>query len=74
MSSVAEIKEAIDRLSPQEYCELMSVLHPFEDDDWDRQMKADAVAGRFRAMNEKADADYAAGRAKPLNDLIGNRP
>jgi hypothetical protein len=26
MSTVAEIKEAIDRLSPQEYCELMSVL------------------------------------------------
>ena len=45
MSTVTEIKEAIDRLSPQEYCELMSVLHPFEDDDWDREMKADAAAG-----------------------------
>jgi hypothetical protein len=55
MSTVAEIKEAIDRLSSQEYCELMSVLHPFEDDDWDRQMKADAAAGRFTAMNEKAE-------------------
>jgi hypothetical protein len=55
MSTVAEIKEAIDRLSPQEYCELMSVLHPFEDDDWDRQMKADAAAGKFVAMIEKAE-------------------
>jgi hypothetical protein len=55
MSTVAEIKEAIDRLSPQEYCEQMSVLHPFEDDDWDRQMKADAAAGRFVAMNERAE-------------------
>ncbi len=50
MSTVAEIKEAIDRLSPQEYCELMSVLHPFEDDDWDRQMKADAEAGKLTVM------------------------
>ena len=55
MSTVAEIKEAIDRLSPQEYCELMSVLHPFEDDEWDRQMKADVAAGKFVAMNEKAE-------------------
>jgi len=55
MSTVTEIKEAIDRLAPQEYCELMSVLHPFEDDDWDRQMKADATAGKFAAMNEKAE-------------------
>ena len=55
MSTVTEIKEAIDRLTPREYCELMSVLHPFEDDDWDRQMKADAVAGKFVAMNEKAE-------------------
>ena len=55
MSTVTEIKEAIDRLSPQEYCELMSVLHPFEDDDWDRQMTADVAAGKFVAMNEKAE-------------------
>ena len=59
MSTVAEIKEAIDRLSPQEYCELMSVLHPFDDDDWDRQMKADAAAGRFVAMNERAERSRA---------------
>lgn len=58
MSTVAEIKEAIDRLSAQEYCELMSVLHPFEDDDWDRQMKADAAAGKFVVLNEAADQEY----------------
>ena len=54
-STVTKIKEAIDRLAPQEYCELMSVLHPFEDDDWDRQMTADVAAGKFVAMNEKAE-------------------
>ena len=74
MSTVTEIKEAIDRLTPKEYCELMSVLHPFEDDDWDRQMKADAAAGRFAAMNEKAEEEYAAGRTRPLSDIIEDRP
>lgn len=74
MSTVTEIKAAIDRLSPQDYCELMSVLHPFEDDEWDRQIKLDAATGQFRAMNEKAEQDYAAGRTKPLTDIIGNAP
>jgi hypothetical protein len=46
MSTVAEIKEAIDQLSPQERCELESLLRPRVDDDWDRQMAADAEAGR----------------------------
>ncbi len=55
MSTVTEIKEAIDRLTPREYCELMSALHPFEEDDWDRRMTADVAAGNFVAMNEKAE-------------------
>jgi hypothetical protein len=47
MSSVAEIKEAIARLSVEEYAELMADLMDFPDDDWDRAMKADAAAGRL---------------------------
>lgn len=45
MSTVAEIKSAIDRLSPQERCELEALLHPWEDDDWDHQMARDAGPG-----------------------------
>jgi len=45
MSTVAEIKAAIDQLSPQERCELEALLHPWADDDWDRQMAADAEPG-----------------------------
>jgi len=44
MSTVAEIKAAID-LSPQERCELEPLLHPFHDDEWDRQMRADSEPG-----------------------------
>jgi hypothetical protein len=36
MSTVAEIKAAIDQLSPRERCELESLLHPWVKDDWDR--------------------------------------
>jgi hypothetical protein len=34
MSTVAEIKRAIEKLSPQERCELEALLHPWPDDDW----------------------------------------
>lgn len=45
MSTVAEIKSAIDKLSPQERCELEALLHPWADDEWDRQMQADTEPG-----------------------------
>ena len=56
MSTVAEIKAAIDQLSPEERCELEALLHPDEDDEWDRQMKRDAREGKFDDMNREADA------------------
>jgi hypothetical protein len=51
MSTVAEIKAAIDQLSPQERCELEALLHPWEEDDWDRRMAADAeIGGKLHDM------------------------
>ena len=70
MSTVAEIKAAIDQLSPEERCELEALLHPREDDDWDRQMKSDAAAGKFNPINREADAAHAAGQTIPLNDIL----
>jgi len=64
VSTVAEIKEAIARLSPREYCELMAELHSFPDDEWDRQMKADAAAGKFDEMNRRALAEHEAGQTE----------
>ena len=70
MSTVAEIKAAIDQLSPQERCELEALLHPFEDDDWDRQMKRDAAAGKFAQLHRDAEAEHAAGKTIPLTDIL----
>lgn len=70
MSTVAEIKAAIDQLSPEERCELEALLHPFDDDDWDRQMKQDAAAGKFKTLNQKTDAAHSAGKTVRLNDIL----
>ena len=64
MSTVAEIKEAIDQLSPQERCELEALLHPRADDDWDREMKADAAAGKFNKLVAEAEAERRAGKLR----------
>jgi hypothetical protein len=70
MGTVAEIKAAIDRLSLEERCELEALLHPFQDDDWDRQMKRDASAGKFGALHDAAEAEHAAGKTIPLTDIL----
>ena len=67
MSTVAEIKAAIDRLSLQERCELEALLHPFEDDDWDRQMKRDAApGGKLWKLMESSEKQAAEGKLVDL--------
>jgi hypothetical protein len=58
MSTVAEIWSAIQELSLQERCELEALLHPFEDDDWDRQMLNMPPAKRFRSPTSCASRDF----------------
>jgi hypothetical protein len=70
MSTVQEIKSAIEQLSFESRAELIAELCGWSDDDWDRQMKADAAAGKFAALNEDADNAYGAGQLKPLDDLL----
>jgi len=70
MTTVTEIKAAIESLSPREYCELMAMLHPAVDDEWDRQMKADAANGRLDRLVAQSKADAAAGMCVPLETVL----
>ena len=65
MTSLLEIKAAIDRLSPQEYCELMAMLHPTVDDECDRQIAADVAAGRLDGLIAAARGDIESKRTVP---------
>ena len=71
MSTVQEIKTAIGQLPLEERAALIAELCGWADDDWDRQMKADANAGRFGSLNEDAGNAYRSGQTKPLSDILG---
>ena len=76
VSTVPEIKEAIARLSPQEYCELMAeLLPPREDDEWDKQMKVDAEAGRLDFIDREIEQAKREGTLIPLEQILAeDRP
>ena len=72
MSTVEEIKQAIDRLSFQERCELMALLNPPEYDEWDQQMLKDSESGgKLDRLMEDARKDYQVGKCMewPLREI-----
>ncbi len=71
MSTVQEIKAAIEQLPLEERAALVAELCGWMDDDWDRRMKTDANSGKFAALNEDATNAYQTGQTKPLDDLLG---
>lgn len=73
MRTVQEIKAAIDHRPLEERAGLIPELCGWSDDDWNRQMKTDASAGKFVSLNEDADSSQQEGKAKPLSDLL-NEP
>lgn len=58
MSTVQEIKAAITQLPLEERAGLIAELCGWTDDDWDRRMKIDALAGKFSVLNEDAADSY----------------
>jgi hypothetical protein len=56
MSTVAEIIDAVKHLSAEEKDEFLERLREIEfEDAWDRQMQADAKAGKLNFLVREAD-------------------
>jgi len=70
VSTVVEIKEAIARLSAEEYAELMAGLMDFADDEWDRAMKADAATGRLDFIDREVSRAAEGDRLVPLDSIL----
>ena len=60
MSTVAEIIEAVKQLDERQKGEFIAKLDEVDfDDAWDRQIEADAKAGKFDELRKKVCADDA---------------
>jgi hypothetical protein len=65
--SLAEIKSAVDSLSPEELAELAVFIRERDNAIWDRQIDADfAEGGRLREMADEVRADARAGKLQDL--------
>ena len=69
---MAEIQQAITRLSPAEQRQLARWFEEALEDAWDAQIKEDIKAGRLNDLVAQAEADIAAGRVKPLDEVLGD--
>jgi hypothetical protein len=62
MSTVEEVEAAVQRMSPEERAEFRAWYSEFDADEWDRELKADAVSGRLDWLITEAQQDQQAGR------------
>ena len=66
--SLAEIKTAVDALSPKELAELAAFIRERDQAEWDRQIDADFAEGGRLHSAEDIRADIRVGR---LQDPLG---
>ena len=65
--TIAELQQQIKQLPPEDFAQLRDwIIESGVDDDWDRQVEADAAAGRLDRLAAEALSDHAAGRTDPL--------
>ena len=62
MSTVKKIESAITQLEPKEVHEVAE----YREELWDKQMAADAKAGKLNSLIKKAKAGYRTGKATPF--------
>lgn len=66
MSEVEQIESRIKNLSPEELAKLHAWFAEFDAEVWDRQIEADAKAGKLNRLIEQSLAEYHAGKSRPL--------
>ena len=67
MSTVTEIIEAVKRLGERQKGEFLDKLAEIDfDDEWDREIEADAKAGRLDRFAEEAIGEHREGKSRPF--------
>lgn len=66
MTKVEKIEQEVRQLSERELASFRAWFSEFDAASWDRQIEADATAGRLDPFADAALADHAAGRSRKL--------
>ncbi|MEO6969251.1 MAG: hypothetical protein ABI132_12500 [Rhodanobacteraceae bacterium] len=66
MSTVETIEQAIQALPPGELARFRNWFAKFDASAWDKQIEADATAGRLDRIAEEAIEEYGNGKAREL--------
>jgi hypothetical protein len=72
MSSVAEIEQAIAKLSTREFVELDNWLAAERNRKWDQQIAMDSDAGAFDYLLREVEEDVAKGNTRPTDEIRDN--
>jgi hypothetical protein len=72
MSTVQEIKAAINALPDADFREISQAFEEMEAERFDRVLEKAAQSGKLDGWLEKVDADVDAGRVKPLDEVIND--
>ena len=66
MTTLEHIESQVQRLSEKELGEFRRWFQEWDADSWDRQIEADAQAGRLDALAGEALAEYRSGRTTEI--------
>lgn len=66
MTKIQKLESDVKSLSPPELAAFRAWYEKFDAKNWDKQIEADAAAGKLDKRAAQAIADYNAGKAKSI--------
>ena len=66
MSKIQRLESEVKSLSAQELAAFRAWYEKFDAENWDKQIEADAAAGKLDKLAAQAIADYNTGKAKSI--------
>ena len=66
MTKIQRLESEVKSLSPQELATFRAWYEEFDAENWDKQIEADAAAGKLNKLAAQAIADYNTGKAKSI--------
>lgn len=73
MSTLTEIREAIQKLPAKEAWQLAEELREHLDALWDGQFEKDVEAGRLDKIIARAREEHASGKTRSMDEIVGDK-